>query len=84
MADLMVSYMEYACEFCHDYGDMWEQYYMAVEGNFEKMLNYVRDNGLIEQFRPRILQCLAWADSSGWGFPDTLHQMYEEILVKKE
>ena len=36
LAELMVSYMEWATQFTYDYGDMWEQYYDSVESNFDK------------------------------------------------
>ena len=36
LADLMLCYVENACQFTYDYGDMWEQYYTYVENNFEK------------------------------------------------
>ena len=35
LADLMLCYVENACQFTYDYGDMWEQYYTSVENNFE-------------------------------------------------
>lgn len=36
LADLMLCYVENACQFTYDYGDIWEQYYTSVENNFEK------------------------------------------------
>ena len=41
LAELMLSYMEYAIEFTYDYGDMWEQYYDSVEGNFDKTVQFI-------------------------------------------
>lgn len=38
VAELMVFYMENACQFTYDYGDMWEQFYDSVESNFDKTL----------------------------------------------
>ena len=46
LAELMLSYMEYAIEFTYDYGDMWEQYYDSVEGNFDKTVQFIAKNGL--------------------------------------
>ena len=61
VAELMVFYMENACQFTYDYGDMWEQFYDSVESNFDKTL------------RP-----------CGWGFPDALNDMYEEMKAQNE
>ena len=41
LADLMLCYVENACQFTYDYGDMWEQYYTSVENNFEKTMAVV-------------------------------------------
>lgn len=78
LADLMVTYMENACQFTYDYGDMWEQYYISVEGNFEKTVQLIAKNNLWEYFDSRIKQCLRWASPCGWGFPDALEDLYEE------
>ena len=78
LADLMVTYMENACQFTYDYGDMWEQYYDSVEGNFEKTVQFIAKNNLWEYFDSRIKQCLRWASPCGWGFPDALDDLYEE------
>ena len=57
VAELMVFYMENACQFTYDYGDMWEQFYDSVE---------------------------SWASPCGWGFPDALNDMYEEMKAQNE
>ena len=41
LADLMLCYVENACQFTYDYGDMWEQYYMSVENNFNKTMAFI-------------------------------------------
>lgn len=90
LADLMVFYMETACRFTYDYGDMWEQFYDSVEGNFKKTLEFLVANDLWEEFYPRIRQCLIWTDGCGWGFSDALNDMYYEykekynLLIKKK
>lgn len=50
LAELMLSYMENAIEFTHDFGDMSEQYYVSVEGNFAKTVEFIAKNGLWEKF----------------------------------
>ncbi len=79
IAELMVFYMENACQFTYDYGDMWEQYYISVESNFEKTLLYIDKYNLWDKFESRIKMCLRWASPCGWGFPDSLYGMYYEL-----
>lgn len=78
-AELLVFYMENACEFTNDWGDLWEQFYDSVEGNFEKTLLFIVQQDLWDVFDSRIKQCLRWASSSGWGFPDELERIYAEM-----
>ena len=78
LADLMVSYMEWATKFTHDYGDMWEQYYTSVEGNFGKTVKHIVVNDLWEIYDYRLRQCVEWASVCGYGFADTIADLYEE------
>jgi len=76
LADLMLCYVENACQFTYDYGDMWEQYYTSVENNFEKTMAFIAKNNMLEHFKPRLRQCMEWASSCGWGFADTIADIY--------
>lgn len=78
LADLMVSYMEWATQFTHDYGDMWEQYYTSVDGNFGKTVKHIVVNDLWEIYDYRLRQCVEWASVCGYGFADTIADLYEE------
>ena len=51
LADLMLCYVENACQFTYDYGDMWEQYYTSVENNFDKTMAFIAKNNMLEQFK---------------------------------
>ncbi len=84
IAELMVFYMENACQFTHDYGDMWEQYYDSVEGNFDRTLRYIVLYDLWDKYDSRINQCLQWASRCGWGFPYALNDMYEDMKAQNE
>ena len=78
LAELMVSYMEWATQFTYDYGDMWEQYYDSVESNFDKTVKHIATNGLWEKYDKRLQQCVKWSDGNGYGFADAIADMYEE------
>ena len=78
LADLMLCYVENACQFTYDYGDMWEQYYTSVENNFDKTMTFIAKNNMLEHFKPRLKQCVEWASPCGWGFADTIADLYYE------
>ena len=84
LAELLVSYMEWATKFTYDYGDMWEQYYDSVESNFEKTIKHVVTIGLWKKYQPRLEQCVIWSDGNGYGFADAMGDMYEEGSKKAE
>jgi len=76
LADLMLYLPELGAEFTHKYGDMWEQYYTAVENNFRAALKFIADNNLFAQFETRIRQCLDWSEDCGWGFTEVMWDTY--------
>ena len=80
LADLMLYYVENACRFTYDYGDMWEQYYTSVENNFDKTMAFIAKNNLLNHFKPRLQMCVEWASPCGWGFADTIADIYYEYF----
>ncbi len=78
LAELMVSYMEWATMFTDDYGDMWEQYYDSVESNFEKTIKHIVASGLWDKYDKRLQQCVKWSEGNGYGFEDAIASMYYE------
>lgn len=74
----MLCYVEHVCQFTYDYGDMWEQYYTSVENIFEKTMAFIAKNNLLEQFKLRLKKCVEWASPCGWGFADTIADIYFE------
>lgn len=76
IADLMLFYIETGVNFTAEYGDMWEQYYTALENNFDKAMEFIYKNSYLEELRPRIEKMLKISEECGWGFPDTLYDLY--------
>ena len=72
----MLFYIETGVSFTVEYGDMWEQYYTALENNFGKAMDFIYKYGFLEELRPRIEKMLAMSENCGWGFPDTLYDYY--------
>lgn len=81
LADLMVTLPEMAFKFTHDYGDMWEQYYTSAANNFEKALEYLYANNLLDQFKLRMEDCLKYARDCEYGFSDEIEDLYSEYYL---
>lgn len=77
----MVTLPEMACQFTHDYGDMWEQYYTSAANNFEKALEYLYANNLLDQFKLRMEECVKYARDCGYGFSDEMEDLYSEYYL---
>ena len=76
VADLMLFYIEQGCEYTVTFGDMWEQYYTTLENNFDKTMKFIFIHGLLIQYYDRIEKLLGNVSNCGWGFYDTLSDIY--------
>ena len=78
----MVFYVERANQFTLDYGDMWEQFYLSVENMFERALKQLEEMeaaGIeICPLRERLASVVASTSGIGWGYHDTLSDLYYE------
>ena len=57
---------------------MWEQFYVAAEKNFKAAIKYISEHHLQGLFQNRIEDILRNCESSGWGFPDDMWEIYYE------
>ena len=78
VADLMLCLAENACKFTFEFGDMWEGYYTSAENNFDAALKYISKNKLLDNYKLRAEQCVEWASQCGWGFCDTICDIFDE------
>ena len=87
IADLMLWLAENACQFTHDYGDMWEGYYTSAEINFDAALKFMSKHKLLDKFKLRAEKCVKWSSRCGWGFcdsiPEIFYEYYQESSYKK-
>ena len=80
MAELMISHVENGVDFTNMYGDIDEQFYNNIEGMFEKTANYIIKNNLVEIFRDRCKTVYEDSQDIGWGFSDTMAEIYFEYF----
>lgn len=71
-------YIEQGCQFTIMFGDMWEQFYITMETNFEKALNFIFLNGLLLNYYERIENLIYSVNNCGWGFADSLMDIYHK------
>ena len=76
VADLMLFYIEQGCEYAVTFGDMWEQYYITLEYNFDKAMKYMFTKGMTPEYHKRIEKLLYNASACGWGFYEELSEIY--------
>jgi len=76
LADVMLALPESACEITHLYGDMSEQFYDSTYNNFVATLKYMKKHGLLSEFKPRVEQCVDWAEPCGYGFSDVMSDAF--------
>jgi len=78
IGDLMVTFVENACQFTFDFGDMWEQYYNSTSTNFNQTLKFLHKNKLLDRFKIRMEKCIKYAKPCGYGFADEICDLYVE------
>ena len=80
LADLMVCYVEAGVQFTREFGDIDEPFYNSMEGMYEKAVKHIVAHGLQEQFKARCRKIVINTADTGWGFGDTLSEIYEEYF----
>lgn len=78
IADLMLYYVEQGCNLTAQFGDYDEPFYTALENNFNKAVKFISSNGLMSEYSPRIKKMIKSVVCCGYGFPDTLWDIYYE------
>ena len=81
LADLMLFYVETGVQFTRYYGDIDSAFYNSMEGMFEKAAIHISKHRLHDQFKDRCRQIVADTSGIGWGFHDTLSEIYEYFSV---
>jgi hypothetical protein len=78
--DIMLFYVEQGVEFTLAYGDINEAFYVSMEGMYDKSLSAITELDLKSIFEQRSQKIVADTSGIGWGFHDTLKEIYETIF----
>ncbi|HUU41746.1 MAG TPA: DUF6155 family protein [Desulfatiglandales bacterium] len=81
LADIMLFYVEMGAEFTTTYGDINEAFYCSMESMYEQAIRYICEQGLQEQFIDRCAKIVEDTSGVGWGFYDTLDELYNEYTL---
>ncbi len=76
IADLLLHFVECGVELTNTYGDIDESFYTSVENTYDKALDIIDDNGLLEKFKSRAFKILNDSENIGWGFYDYLYELF--------
>jgi len=76
VADLLLHYVENGVEFTKTYGDIDENFYTSIENTYSNALDLIGRNGLLNKFEKRAYKIVTDTKGIGWGFHDTLGDLY--------
>jgi len=85
MLELMVYFVECGTRFTLDYGDIDEHYYASLERMFEKAIKLLLtlDEATIDDFYDRFEDLVTSTRNIGWGFHDTLGDIFYEAFPEE-
>ena len=80
LIDIMLFYVEQGVKFTSAYGDINEQFYISMEGVYEQVVKIIIKANLKDNFQARCRKIITDTKDMGWGFHDTLTEIYEEYF----
>lgn len=80
LIDLMLFYVEMGVQFTNTYGDINEAFYNSMESVYDQATKLIAKHNLRDQFERRCQTIVKNSRSTGWGFHDTLSEIYDEIF----
>lgn len=80
LIDMMLFYVEQGIKFTTEYGDIDENFYISMESMYEKALESINKYGFRDTFQKRCQKIVKDTSGMGWGFHDTLCDIYDEAF----
>lgn len=77
IADLMLYSVECGVKCTDLFGDLFESFYINMEGMYEKAVQFIVQKKLTKPFNARLKKILHNARHTGWGFHDTPNDIYD-------
>lgn len=83
LIDLMLYRVELCVAFTDAYGDINEQFYTSTENAFDAVVKLIVKNKLQEMFMLRCKEVVDKTADFGWGFHDTLSEIYYQSFERE-
>lgn len=78
LADLMLYYVEVGVAYTNAYGDINEAFYNSMETMYLRAVEFIVKHNLEDVFEARCEQIVEDTQNIGWGFHDTLNEIFTE------
>lgn len=80
LVDIMLFYVEQGVKFTKAYGDIDENFYISMEGMYEKAVKSINKYEFRDIFQKRCQKIVKDTSGMGWGFHDALCDIYNEAF----
>ncbi len=80
--EMELYYVEKGVEGTNTYGDIDEPFYNSLESVWESVLNRILADRDPEAYLPRLEKVVESTRGIGWGFHDTLSELFDDFLEK--
>lgn len=80
LVDIMLFYVEQGVRFTDAYGDIDEPFYISMETMYEKAVQEIIKHKQKDIFQKRCQKIVLDTSDMGWGFYDTLSEIYEDAF----
>ena len=80
LIDIMLFYVEQGVRFTDAYGDIDEPFYISMETMYEKAIKEIIKYRQKDTFQKRCQKIVLDTSDMGWGFHDTLSEIYEDAF----
>jgi hypothetical protein len=80
VADMMLFYVEQGVAYTEAFGDIDEPFYNSMESMYQTAAQWTTKHGLTPVFLPRFQRIVGATEPMGWGFYDTLSDIYQEFF----
>ena len=80
LIDIMLFYVEQGVKFTDAYGDIDEPFYISMETMYEKAVSEIIKHRQKDTFQKRCDKIVLDTTEMGWGFHDTLSEIYEDAF----
>ncbi len=84
--ELMLCFVENGTSFTVNYGDMYEEFYLAIERMYDKALDLLltMDDQIVAEYRDRFEEVVTSTSDIGWGFHDMLGELFNSAFPDDE